>query len=132
MFGMNWVKLFYTDTPIEIDRTVAILVNHFGFYSLNAARIVYVLEETGDVQRFGFAYGTLTEHGEVGEERFSVEFHRENDEVWYDLYAFSRPGSFLAKAGYPLSRYLQGAFARDSKLAMLSAVFDGLPPLRNP
>src|SRR5258708_37915315 len=124
MFDMKWVKLFYDNTPIEIDRTVAILVNHFGFYSLNAARIVYVLDEVAEVQRLGFAYGTLTEHGEVGEERFSVEFHSVSGEVWYDLYAFSRPGSLLAKTGYPLSRYLQKAFARDSKLAMCNAVSD--------
>ena len=124
MFEFNWVKLFYADTPIEMGRNVAILVKHFGFYSLSAARIVYVLDEKNGFQRFGFAYGTLTEHGEIGEERFSVEFHHANGEVWYDLYAFSRPGVLLAKAGYPLSRHLQKAFARDSKLAMLAAVSD--------
>ena len=124
MFGMEWVKLIHDNTPIEIGRTVAILVKHFGFYSLNAARIVYVLDETGEVRRFGFAYGTLSEHGEVGEERFSVEFHEATGEVWYELYAFSRPGSMLARIGYPLSRYLQKAFARDSKIAMLNAVSD--------
>jgi len=122
MFEMEWVKLFYDNTPIEIGQTVAILVKHFGFYSLNAARIVYVLDEEAEVQHFGFAYGTLKDHGEVGEERFSVEFHRVSGEVWYDLYAFSRPGSLLAKIGHPLSRYLQKAFARDSKLAMRNAV----------
>ena len=124
MFGMDWVKLIRDDTSIEIGRTVAISVRHFGFYSLNAARIVYVLDETGEVRRFGFAYGTLSEHGEMGEERFSVEFHEATGEVWYDLYAFSRPGSMLARIGYPLSRYLQKAFARDSKIAMLNAVSD--------
>jgi len=41
MFDMPWVELYWPDTPIEEDRTVAILIRHFGFYSLNAARIVY-------------------------------------------------------------------------------------------
>ena len=95
------------------------MVSHFGFYSLNAARIVYTIDEA---DRFGFAYGTLVEHGETGEESFSVEYSTETGEVWYDLYAFSRPGSLLAKLGYPLSRHLQKRFARDSKLAMLRAV----------
>jgi len=122
MFDMKWVKVFPIDTPIEADRTVAILIEHFGFYSLNAARIVYVIDEMADIRRFGFAYGTLTEHGEIGEERFSVEFHENNGEVWFDLYAFSRPASILAKIGYPLTRSLQKAFARDSKLAMVNAV----------
>jgi len=122
MFNIGWVKLLPTYTPIEVGRNVAILIRHFGFYSLNSARIVYTLDEDGDVERRGFAYGTLTEHGEIGEERFSVEFYRESEEVWYDLYAFSRPGMLLAKIGYPLGRYLQRAFAADSKLAMLNAV----------
>ena len=125
MFDIPWVRLINNKTPIEIGKTVAILVSHFGFYSLNAARIVYVLDEQqGDIHRYGFAYGTLTEHGEIGEERFSVEFHPSSGEVWYDLYAFSRPASLLAKIGYPLSRNLQKTFARDSETAMLRAVFD--------
>ncbi len=122
MFDFGWVKLIYDHTPIEIGQTVAILVRHFGFYSLNAARIVYVVDETGSEARFGFAYGTLNEHGEIGEERFSVEFSVETGEVWYDLYAFSRPGAFLARLGYPVSRYLQKSFAIYSKRAMYEAV----------
>ncbi len=53
------------------------------------------------------AYGTLTEHVEIGEERFIVEFDHESNEVWYDIFAFSRPGHMLVKIGYPYSRYLQ-------------------------
>jgi len=65
---------------------------------------------------------TLAEHAESGEERFSVEFHHATGEVWYDLFAFSRPNHFLARLGYPLSRMLQRRFAEDSKRAMLRAV----------
>ncbi|MGQ0540534.1 MAG: DUF1990 domain-containing protein [Blastocatellia bacterium] len=119
MFDMRWVELCWPDTPIEEDRTVAILVRHFGFYSLNAARIVYVIDKW---DRFGFAYGTLADHGESGEERFMVEMDEETGEVWYDLYAFSKPNHFLAKLGYPLTRMLQKQFAADSKTAMLRAI----------
>jgi len=100
---------------------VAILIRHFGFYSLNAAQIVYVIDEP---QQFGFAYayGTLAEHGESGEERFSVDFDDETGEVSYDLFAFSKPNHFLAKLGYPLVRNLQKQFAEDSKAAMLRAI----------
>ena len=97
-------------------------MNHFGFYSLNACQIVYLINEIAEIHRFGFAYGTLTEHGETGEERFSVEFHPETGEVWYDLYAFSKPNHPLAKLGYPISRMLQKRFAADSKEAMRLAV----------
>jgi len=44
--------------------------SHFGFWSLNAARIVYLIEEDGPCEKHGFAYGTLPEHGERGEERW--------------------------------------------------------------
>lgn len=119
MFDMPWIELCWPDTPIEEGQTVAILIRHFGFYSLNAARIVYTID---DSDQFGFAYGTLEDHGESGEERFSVRFDRESGDVAYDLYAYSRPNHLLAWLGYPLTRILQKAFADDSKAAMLRAV----------
>lgn len=122
MFAMPWVRLYRSDAPIEVGRTVVALIEHLGFYSLNASRVVYVVEEKGQIERYGFAYGTLTEHGEQGEERFIVEFHHASNEVWYDLYAFSKPKHFLAKIGYPFSRALQKQFAIESKRSMLRAV----------
>ena len=122
MFDFPWVRLCWPDTPIEIGKNVAVLVNHFGFYSLNACRIVYTIDEAEPRHRFGFAYGTLTEHSETGEERFTVELHPETGEVCYDLYAFSRPNHQFAKLAYPISRALQSRFASDSKLAMKRTV----------
>ena len=122
MFDISWVNLCWENIPIEQGATVAILVNHFGFWSLNAAKIVYVLEETGEIEKFGFAYGTLLDHSERGEERFSVEFHQADESVWYDLYAFSQPNHILPKLGYPISRYLQKQFAMESKQAMVKTV----------
>jgi uncharacterized protein (UPF0548 family) len=59
------------------------------------------------VKRFGFAYGTLSTHVERGEERFTIEWHRDEDSVWYDILAFSRPNKLLVKLGLPLARMLQ-------------------------
>jgi uncharacterized protein (UPF0548 family) len=119
MFSMPWVSLHWPSAPIQVGTDVAVSIHHFGFYSLNACRIVYVVDEEGPIERFGFAYGTLGEHAESGEERFTVEWNREDDSVWYDILAFSRPRQMLAKLGYPLSRLLQKKFAKGSKLAML-------------
>ncbi|HEY2866811.1 MAG TPA: DUF1990 domain-containing protein [Pyrinomonadaceae bacterium] len=119
MFEVPGLELFYPDTPIEPGRNVAPLAHHLGFWSLNSCRIVYVIDEP---YRFGFAYGTLTQHVEIGEERFTVEFHPDTGEVWYDIFAISRPGSLLIKLGYPYSRYKQKQFAVGSKAAMLRAV----------
>ena len=121
MFEMDWLELCWTDAAIQVGSTVGVLVGHYGFWSLNPCRIAYVLEERGGVERFGFAYGTLPGHAEIGEERFSVEFDPQDSSVWYDLYAFSRPG-VMARLGYPLARALQKRFARDSMAAMQRAV----------
>jgi uncharacterized protein (UPF0548 family) len=121
MFDLGWVRLFSNQTPIETGATVAVVVKHLGFWSMNACRIVYVIEDHDRVEKFGFAYGTLAEHAERGEERFLVEWHQDDDTVWYDLLAFSKPGP-MARVGYPLARRLQKRFARDSKEAMKRAV----------
>jgi uncharacterized protein (UPF0548 family) len=125
MFNLGWCRVYPPDAPVRVGTTVAVLVNHFGFWSLNACRIVYLLERQAEIDRYGFAYGTLREHVEVGEERFSVEWNPVDGSVWYDLYAFSYPGHLLARAVYPLSRMLQKRFARESKMAMVRAVRKG-------
>ena len=122
MFSLPWVSLHSPNAPIQVGTVVAVSVWHFGFYSLNACRIVYVVDEEDSVKQFGFAYGTLAEHAESGEERFAVEWNRDEDTVWYDILAFSRPRKMLARLGYRLSRLLQKRFAEGSKAAMLEAV----------
>jgi uncharacterized protein (UPF0548 family) len=124
MFSMPWVNLHWASAPIQVGTDVAVSVRHFGFYSLNACRIVYVVDEESPVTRFGFAYGTLGEHAESGEERFTVEWSRDDDRVWYDILAFSRPRQMFARLGYPLSRLLQKRFAEGSKAAMIQSVRD--------
>jgi uncharacterized protein (UPF0548 family) len=121
MFDMSWVSLCWPETPIEPGTTVAVLVSHLGFWSLNASRIVYVIQEQGRIEKYGFAYGTLADHAEIGEERFTAEFNQDDQTVWFDLYAFSRPRS-ATRLAYPFSRILQKRFARDSKAAMYRAV----------
>jgi uncharacterized protein (UPF0548 family) len=122
MFNLGWVRLYWPDTPLATNKNVAIQAHHMGCYWLNACRIVYVIDEDGPVKRFGFAYGTLDDHAESGEERFLVEWNRESDEVSYDLLAFSRPHQFLSRVGRPFARILQKRFAAQSKAAMVRAI----------
>ncbi len=121
-FNLGWVEARETNTPIRAGETVAVLARVLGLWWLNACRIVYVVDESGPSTKFGFAYGTLPEHAESGEERFLVEWDHAKGSVWYDILAFSRPNHLLARLGYPLTRRTQKRFARDSCAAMLSAV----------
>jgi uncharacterized protein (UPF0548 family) len=122
MFNIPWVRLYWPNLPVHVGVTVAVQVRHFAFYSLNACRVVYVVDEMEPLRRFGFAYGTLTDHAESGEERFMVEWNRADDSVWYDIMAFSRPRHVLTKLAYPVSRSLQKRFAAASATSMRRAV----------
>ena len=122
MFNIPWLRLYWPDAPLQVGAVLAVCVRAFGFFSLNACRIVYVVDENGPAAQFGFAYGTLRDHAATGEERFMVEWNRATDKVCYDILAFSRPHHAMAKLGYPLSRSLQKQFAADSKMAMYRAV----------
>jgi len=119
-FDLGWVRIVPPGEAIDAGTTVAVEARTFGFWSLNACRIVYTTNEDGITKRVGFAYGTLPDHAERGEERFMIEW-LEDDSVWYDIYAFSRPQKAVVKLGLPLARILQKRFSRDSLVAMSKA-----------
>jgi uncharacterized protein (UPF0548 family) len=83
------------------------------------------VDESGPIDKFGFATGTLPGHVESGEERFLIEWDRGENIVWYDILAFSRPHHFLTWLGYPVVRRTQKRFGRDSAASMLKAVRSG-------
>jgi uncharacterized protein (UPF0548 family) len=117
---LGWVRIVPPETPIEVGAVVAILTRHFGFWSLNACRVVYLIDEDGPARKTGFGYGTLSSHVERGEERFTIEWRRDDNSVWYHILAFSRPNQLLVKLGFLLARKLQKRFARDSLAVMVS------------
>ena len=80
------------------------------------------MDEKLPIRKFGFAYGTLPGHVESGEERFLIEWNLADDNVWYDVLAFSKPNHILTRLGYPVARRMQKRFGRDSAAAMLKAV----------
>ena len=121
-FELGWVEIFPKNASIEPGTTVAILVHHFGFWSLNGCRVVYELGDRPDDTSFGFAYGTLTNHAEMGEEIFQVSISPGPEEVSYSIRAASRPRAALARIGYPITRLLQSRFRRESISAMRRAV----------
>jgi uncharacterized protein (UPF0548 family) len=123
MYDLPWTTLCWPDRPVEPGVVVGVLVWHFGFWSLNPCRIVYVLEEQDEQRhRFGFAIGTLPEHAEQGEERFTVEWRRHDDSVWFEIYTFARGRHPLVRMTSPLLLRVQFRFGREAVAAMRRAV----------
>jgi uncharacterized protein (UPF0548 family) len=120
-FDLGWLAIVPPDTAIEVGATVAVRAHTLGFWSLNACRIVYVIDEGEPVKKFGFAYGTLPDHVERGEERFAIEWYPDGS-VFYDIYAFSRPQHPLVRLGFPVARKLQQKFVRNSLDVMVKTI----------
>jgi len=82
---------------------------------------LYSVDHDRDTES-GFAYGTLTNHAEAGEELFEVFLDPQTDQVMYRIRAVSWPQVMLARLGQPIVRLLQARFRRDSAAAMKRAM----------
>jgi uncharacterized protein (UPF0548 family) len=127
-FDFDWVAMSPRAASIEPGSVVAVLIRHLGFWSLNGCRVVYGLGDRLHGPRFGFAYGTLSNHAEEGEEIFEVSLRPDTYEVTYRIRAVSRPRAVLARLGYPIVRMLQARFRRDSGEAMRRATRSSRAP----
>ena len=130
-FPSGLAEIYPANAALQAGTTVVVVLRALGLWKLASCRIVYTLDdchgdESGGIQQFGFAYGTLPGHVEQGEERFAVQWNRNDNTVWYDLKSFSRPATLLVWLGMPLARYFQNRFAIQSARAMLKAVHDQL------
>jgi uncharacterized protein (UPF0548 family) len=121
-YEMGWVEVFPRSASIEPGTIVAVLVRHLGFWSLNGCRVVYGIGDRQSGSSFGFAYGTLTNHVELGEEIFEVMLEPETEDVIYRIQAVSKPRAALARIGYPFARHFQERFRRDSTSALRRAI----------
>ncbi len=74
-----------------------------------ACRVVTVIDE---VDRYGFAYGTLHHHPERGEEAFLVTRDPSTGLVTLEISACSRANSILTRLGGPIGRWFQHLMAR--------------------
>ena len=95
--------------PFIVPGDSVLLGIPFGPFHVTApARVVYVVD---DLNRKGFAYGTLPGHPESGEESFIVE-QTEDGSVWLEISAFSRPANALWWIVYPVLRLSQLYYTR--------------------
>lgn len=120
-FDIGWVETFPRHAPTAPGTVVAVLIRHLGFWSLNGCRVLYSVGSPDGVARCGFAYGTLTNHAENGEELFEVFIDPQTDEVIHRIRAVSWPQATLARVGQPIVRVLQERFRDHSAAAMKRA-----------
>jgi uncharacterized protein (UPF0548 family) len=121
-YDLGWMEVWPPETPVRTGKVFAIVALALGLWSQNACKIVYVVDESGAISKFGLACGTLPGHAAKGEERFLIEWDQADNSVWYDILAYSRPNSLLARLGYPFVRRAQKRFGRESAAAMLDVV----------
>jgi uncharacterized protein (UPF0548 family) len=91
-----------TSGPAELDAVIEIRMKVGPAAVTAPCRVVAMVDE---VERAGFAYGTLSGHPESGEEAFLVE--QRGDELWLTITAFSRPATLLSRIGAPVARRIQ-------------------------
>ena len=113
-------------TPLTIGDTVGLNYRFLpGLRMFVASRVIEVFDwPTPTGWRAGFTYRTLKFHAELGEETFAVEKDSATGDVTASLAAWSRPGHWLTRLGYPYARWCQRHAGR-SALDYLEGVARG-------
>ncbi|CAA6656050.1 unnamed protein product [Spirodela intermedia] len=136
-FRLGWAFV-EEETPVEKGTKFCVCVKEILPWMAMPLQIAYVADAssggesaglasgTGELRRpsgnskasFSFGSGTLRGHLLAGEERFSVEWD-DNDQVFYEIFSFSKPAHMLSAIGYPYVRLRQKHFAQESGRAIL-------------
>lgn len=115
MFNLGWAHVANADAVIAAGQMIAVEFQTLRLWTLNLSRIIQVVD-TPD--RFGFTYATTAIHVEQGEERFLIEFDPRTAQVCYALEAVSRPRAAFARVAFPVARFFQRRFVRESHQRM--------------
>jgi uncharacterized protein (UPF0548 family) len=124
MYQLKSLELHICNEVVELEQgtVMAVVARHFGIWSINPIRVVYIVDRTyNDYAVFSLAVGTLGGHEEKGEERFSVRLSSEN-KVYYEIFSFNTPAGILPEIAYPLERIVLHSFARNSANAIAQFV----------
>lgn len=131
-FNLDWA---YTNAPaIKRNAGVVVCARSLFLWSLNPLRITDVQPDGRPSsasqrqarkhvrRRCAFAHTTLDGHQISGEERFTVEWRKDDDTVWYEVCTVSRPASLLSTLARPLLRFYQREFVAQSIETMKNAI----------
>ena len=99
---------------ISNGMTAVLKIPNGPFTVAAPVRVVYVIDE---VDKIGFAYGTMRGHPQNGEECFIVD-RRPDDSVWLTIRSFSRPSTWYYRLAWPVLRFQQERYTRRYLLAL--------------
>jgi uncharacterized protein (UPF0548 family) len=115
------LQVFASGPKAEADAVVMMRLG-IGPLSLRVpCRVIYVVSE---LDRQGFAYGTLPGHPESGEERFLLE-RQDDGAISFTISAFSNAATLPARLGGPVANWIQDAMTK-----RYLAALDRLGPTR--
>jgi uncharacterized protein (UPF0548 family) len=97
------VRVFPKGQNVQPGATVAVTLGTPFLALLAPCRIIHVVDEEAS---WGFAYGTLPGHPEQGEEAFVVSMSLDEN-VRFEVVAFSRPADLLVRLSGPIGRSIQ-------------------------
>jgi uncharacterized protein (UPF0548 family) len=109
-FQLGWAYVD-SNTAVEMGQPVCVLAKTLFLWMGSPLRISFVNESKNSFQ---FAHSCLQGHSLAGEERFSLEWDRDDDSVYYDIFTISRPANPISVLTYPLVRYYQQQFRTES------------------
>jgi uncharacterized protein (UPF0548 family) len=114
-FDLSWVFPYRQDVPIQPGALFAFCSHQYGIWALNICRIIYLINDDSEqMTRVGFAYGTVGDHSVRGEETFTIELDKETDNLYFRTTKFSRPAQFFTYLMLPLTTMTQDRFTRDA------------------
>ena len=114
------VRVFPKDQEICTGATVVVTLGTAMLAIAAPCRIVSVIDGQ---TRWGFAYGTLSDHPEQGEEAFVASMSPDQT-VRFEIEAFSRPSDPLVRLSGPIGRAVQKGGTR-GYLRALKRFVDG-------
>jgi uncharacterized protein (UPF0548 family) len=101
------IHIFPRDQPVSLGATILVVISLGPAQMVAPCRIVRVIDE---LDKFGFAFGSLPGHPERGEEAFVVE--RRTNGTFFNIIAFSRSADPLVRLAGPIGRAIQLAITR--------------------
>lgn len=123
--ALGWARAFAGGQRPETGVNVIVTAALLGLHAVVGCRVLSTHEHAGPGgSAYGFTYGSLTSHIEIGEEKFEVALDSAG-QVRYRIDVLAKPSRWYARLGLPLVEHYRRRFRADSAAAMQHAVVSG-------